>query len=798
MKKNKKIIITLLFIVCLVFITQGVYAAINPTGSTPLSADFMSMVEKLRTLAEMGVSATLAVFGTLTTLLALILLMFMWSIMYAGGMYDGSVGLPALPDTMIFNRVNILDPNFFTASETLSVSGPIKEVILNMFNTFQVLGISILVITAMIIGIKYALSVIASEKAQFKEALGKWIMGIIILFTIRYFLFGVFLLNEQIVEAASKVAANVEFTVSIFDAIPVYGNMVKNIVQKVTGSVPEWPISGYLGLTVKHIAQGFGGNLFSGIAAFVIMGQTVAILIMYLKRVFYSILLAIIAPLIITMDTVYKSIGKQSKLFANWLKEFIIIVFMQSIHALFLVVVLLILEQTETALNSLIVQGIVAVMLTSGLVRFEKTFKKLFGISDTLMGDLKGGTGKLFGAAHGVSQGVKAVRDNKGKMSQAKSNRTKLERERSVIQERMRTDGLLGSKTPGTVQDTNYNNSQTNNTSQGEQGALESSKVPIKKLSAAELQHSLNNGATKITADNRAQLPSGKVGEDANKPGKETSRPRSDDRVIAKLDELINATKQKSVKGSSGALGAGDDDESAPASTKRRSSDKILKDQFRLAELEEEMAKEEKNYSSARLESMVGAGALAGGLGFGLGATDDFSEALQLGGYVTKGIDSAAGAIGSKGTRKTQKQQYEDSKDQLGKIKKAAKDKHIAGAENMVDDAEGIRPKGRTMWAMQPFAKHWQKGAAGAVELKHMIKGTYSIDSGKKIQAALTKFTKEAKDKSMSSALNAEAKQIVGGLGEVRRAAKDLADGMKSDSQKVKNQSRIREKKERQ
>lgn len=50
-------------------------------------------------------------------------------------------------------------------------------------------------------------------------------------------------------------------------------------------------LDGYGGLISKNLLLGVGGNIFCAITSFVIMGQTIALIIMYFKRLFYAIVL---------------------------------------------------------------------------------------------------------------------------------------------------------------------------------------------------------------------------------------------------------------------------------------------------------------------------------------------------------------------------------------------------------------------------------------------------------------------------------------------------------------------------
>lgn len=91
---------------------------------------------------------------------------------------------------------------------------------------------------------------------------------------------------------------------------------------------------------------------------------------------------------------------KGGGLYQNWLRNFAINIFTQSFHAIFLmfIIQMLVALQGIKPTDGSNSDGIVAIMSIVGMmaiIKFEKLLKKLFGMEDSLSGDLKGAGAKM-------------------------------------------------------------------------------------------------------------------------------------------------------------------------------------------------------------------------------------------------------------------------------------------------------------------------------------------------------------------------------------------------------------------
>lgn len=133
----------------------------------------------------------------------------------AGGGYD----IFPWADMVLFNAIPILDVNFINP-DTNSITAQLQGVIKNVYGTVFGLAISFFSIAVLVMGIKIAISTIASEKAKYKQAIWDWLMALVMLFVIHIFISFVFYLNEQLVIEASKIASSAldEANIAIEDA----------------------------------------------------------------------------------------------------------------------------------------------------------------------------------------------------------------------------------------------------------------------------------------------------------------------------------------------------------------------------------------------------------------------------------------------------------------------------------------------------------------------------------------------------------------------------------------------------
>ena len=75
-------------------------------------------------------------------------------------------------------------------------------------------------------------------------------------------------------------------------------------------NVTDVELKGYGGIVLMYALKAFvGQDLISSIAFLIIIGQTFGLVITYVKRVFMCIILGMMAPVIVAVDVIKKSIS---------------------------------------------------------------------------------------------------------------------------------------------------------------------------------------------------------------------------------------------------------------------------------------------------------------------------------------------------------------------------------------------------------------------------------------------------------------------------------------------------------
>ncbi len=612
----KKIILVLAIILVSCFVLNGVQAAItvNAYGNassvdTSKGSAVDTTVTVVQKLIEMILGAAASgIFATITSLINVlfIALYLVLHVLFGLSIANGTELFYApMPDNIVFNRFSFFDANFINPSKG-SICYAIKGILQNLFASFETIAFAIFIIAAMVAGIKMALSSIASKRAQYKEAAVKWFSGFLILLCLRWIIAGIFYINEYIVAVLYSISTEVPIPVYVTDAIPIFGQALTSIIKVVAslwGGDGTFNVSGYMGIVLANLAKSFGGDVIASIIGFIIMGQTFTVIGSYLKRVFMCVLLGVISPLIVAADTISTATGKQSTIFKKWLSNFVVTVFMQSLHAMYMVVILEILKElyAEDAFNLYglngVQIGVITVILTTGLVKLEGLFKNLFDIQGGLSGSLKDGTKdmvKAMGAIKGIAAGAKAVGDNATKFKDASKRKKAYTAELSKLKGAQARDNAQSAFTAAKKAKSEGNMDEYHKQ---------------RKIAADQLKIAKENG---VYVDPKKGFGSN------NSQGSAPESQKSGSNNADYLQQVLNAQNNPT---------------------------QMTREQ-KIQQLEAGIASAQADMKSARFAQIMGPANIAAGLGMGLGMGQDVSEALFKGGYITAALDKGAEGIG--------------------------------------------------------------------------------------------------------------------------------------------------------
>lgn len=248
-------------------------------------------------------------------------------------------------ENIVFNRVPILDINFFNFETALTTkrnegnvfkpgtlignSGEgievveaqidkngiiyiLKTAIATWYYTFRVIAVAVMLLILIYLGIRMAFSTVAEGKAVYKEMLIGWITGFILLFMMHYIMYATITINEAIINIIVSTQVKLGG-----DEISLY-ETVRSKAYEIKAS------TGWAG-TIMYL---------------VLVYYSVRFLLIYLKRYFTVAILAILSSLVALFYAIEKinKKGKKAAVYGMWLKDFIYTVVLQSAHALIYVV----------------------------------------------------------------------------------------------------------------------------------------------------------------------------------------------------------------------------------------------------------------------------------------------------------------------------------------------------------------------------------------------------------------------------------------------------------------------------
>ena len=236
-------------------------------------------------------------------------------------------------DKTVFNRVALFNINYFDTDESYEIADgvsitaddnnlAVKNSIVKNYYICRFIALAISLVVLIYIGIRMALSSVASEQAKYKKMLISWIESIIILFLMPYIMSALFMFGESLTK--------------IF-----YGIRNSLLGTKVPGT------SGEFGLFEETIRNKLFGRLYndSGISLatwsivyWILLFTEIKFLWLYLKRLLMVGFLMMISPLITITYSIDKVGDGKAQAFSIWLKEFILNVLIQPLHALLYIV----------------------------------------------------------------------------------------------------------------------------------------------------------------------------------------------------------------------------------------------------------------------------------------------------------------------------------------------------------------------------------------------------------------------------------------------------------------------------
>lgn len=276
----------------------------------------------------------------------------------------------------------------------------LKQLVATWYTIIRYLAIAAMLVVLIGIGIKMAISTIASDKAVYKRMLVDWVVGFIILFGIHYFMMFVININEIMVNVIADSAQSInKFQITelgLEDAVYSDSELELKIYEEVRTRAYDAKLSNGMIGTVMYMTLVFFAFKYT---------------LIYLKRFLTIIVLTLMAPAIGLAYALQKALSGKSRALKVWMTEYIMNVIIQIVHALLYAVFM-----SQALILSLQNVGgmIVALILMNYISKADELFKKIFkfGGGDSLLGHTEGAADSFKGSvqtAMGVAAGAKPV-----------------------------------------------------------------------------------------------------------------------------------------------------------------------------------------------------------------------------------------------------------------------------------------------------------------------------------------------------------------------------------------------------
>lgn len=254
----------------------------------------------------------------------------------------------------------------------------IRELVATWYSIIRILAMAAMLIALIGIGIKMALSTIASDKALYKRMLVDWVVGVIILFAIHYFMIFCIYMNGIIVKTVEESAQSINKV-----------QMQEMMGEETEVSNAELEIKVYEEVRTRaydaRLINGMTGMIMYMTLVFFAFKYT----IIYLKRYLTILVLTLMGPGVGVAYALQKALSGKSSALTTWMTEYIMNVIIQIIHAL--IYAIFISQAMVLSLKS--VAGMVlALILMNYTTKADQLFKKIFkfGGADSLAGHTAG------------------------------------------------------------------------------------------------------------------------------------------------------------------------------------------------------------------------------------------------------------------------------------------------------------------------------------------------------------------------------------------------------------------------
>lgn len=287
----------------------------------------------------------------------------------------------------------------------------LKTLIAVWYYLIRLLAVAAMAVVLVAIGIKMAVSTIASDKAVFKRMLVDWITGVILIFTMHYIMYFAITINEILVNTVRE-SANAVNRVQLAQLADTKNSSGNNKDKEVEKSNQDIEIDVYEEIRTRAYDPKMTVGLMGMIMYFAMVFMAFKYTIIYVKRFLTLAVLTLMAPGLGVAYALQKVLSGKSSSLKTWLTEYILNLFIQVVHALIYAIFI----SAALAYSLENISGVIlALILMNFSLKAEGIFRRIFNIdpgNKGLLGSTESAADNLrknINTAKGLYMGAKPV-----------------------------------------------------------------------------------------------------------------------------------------------------------------------------------------------------------------------------------------------------------------------------------------------------------------------------------------------------------------------------------------------------
>lgn len=336
--------------------------------------------------------------------------------------------LPTM-DVVVFNEGasiwrGFLQLTYFDDNIGGELAGNLRAYISALYQVFRYVALIGFVVAIACIAVKMIFSSIGKQKQQYKEALKSWLIGLVLLVVGHWIMIYAIYFSDYLVDLLRNIKNSV---LSTSGALLTFagGGEAQTLNGAFANALGSSDSGGLLTLIPGAQLLGFVWAILAGIAIILFIGMNLKVFKIYFERVVIVGVLIVIFPLVTVFYAFEKAgLRKGTSSFQSWWRTFIDQVFIQPVHALSLLLVILVLDAlANTEVLQIPIFGVVLVLMAMNLVfSIENVVKRVFAINGASLGSpVDAAKPAKFAwkhgspaAIHGLQNGFKTFSEMKG------------------------------------------------------------------------------------------------------------------------------------------------------------------------------------------------------------------------------------------------------------------------------------------------------------------------------------------------------------------------------------------------